>query len=163
MAKPVLRSPAWATFVLLATSCVSNARGPNYPEIADRIPPVPEGKGRLYFYRDWWVLGSGVQAPIRLKSGPAFNGDVVAASERGGVSFSDCLPGSYLLVAKTETRIETKIDVLAGQTTFVRTYVGFGFVMGRVQFEIVSAEEALEVVKNCRYTGPESALLPVRE
>ncbi|VWD50728.1 P lipoprotein [Burkholderia lata] len=135
--------PAIGSLLFLA-ACAS---GPGYVDVAASIPQLNANLGRIYFLRSASPLGAAIQPDIRL------NGQVVGQSKPGGFFFVDESPGSYTVVTTTEVDRKITFDVEAGQTRYVRTSVGFGFLVGHVTPSLVPSDIAETEIRALRYTG----------
>lgn len=132
--------------LLLMGGCASS--GLKHAEVAEKIPEVTSGLGRIFFYRDSSILGAVIQPDIRL------NGETVGSSTPGGFFFVDRPSGRY--IASTTTEVENKIEFSLedGQIRYIKTSVGFGLLVGRVYPELVEREQALSIMADLHYTGP---------
>ncbi|WP_081078514.1 DUF2846 domain-containing protein [Burkholderia territorii] len=135
--------PAIGSLLFLA-ACAS---GPGYVDVAASIPQLNANLGRIYFLRSASPLGAAIQPDIRL------NGQVVGQSKPGGFFFVDEPPGTYTVVTTTEVDRKITFDVEAGQTRYVRTSIGFGFLLGHVTPSLVPSDIAETEIRALRYTG----------
>jgi hypothetical protein len=135
---------AAAGSLLLLTACAS---GPTYRDVARSIPALDANLGRLYFLRSASVLGAAVQPEIRL------NDQVVGRSTPGGFFYVDEPPGTYTVTTATEVERKITFDLMAGQTRYVRTEVGFGVLVGHVTPSLVWPESAEAEIQDLHYTG----------
>jgi uncharacterized protein DUF2846 len=131
--------------LLVLVGCA--ATGPLYTEVASAIPPVPANKGRIYFFRPDTMLGAAVTADINL------NGKVVGKSERASFFFVDENPGKCTVMTSTEIERQLTFTLDSGQTRYVRTSVSFGVMVGRINPELVAADEAKTEIAGLHYTG----------
>lgn len=131
--------------VVLLSACA--ATGPLYSEVAASIPPVPANKGRVYFFRPDTMFGAAVTSDIRL------NGMVVGKSERGSFFYADQAPGKCTVATSTEVEKQLTFVLDPGQTRYVRTSVSMGALVGRVNPELVNADEAKAEIAELHYTG----------
>lgn len=97
----------------------SSAAGP--PPV---IEPIPEGQGRIYFYRKSGVGGAALKPMVML------NGMTAGQSTPGGYFVVDRDPGRY--EAKCSVLMEHAIsfDLAAGQTLYVQTRTTMGIYAG---------------------------------
>ncbi len=86
-----VRSRSWLGFaaLVLLAGCIQGGPPPNFTAAAR--PAIAAGMARLYFYRDLEPYESLTRPWISL------NGEEVALSEPGGVSYRDVPPGRYLI------------------------------------------------------------------
>ncbi len=136
-------------FVLIALTLMTGctAVGPLYSEVATSFPPVPEGKGRIYFYRPDTIVGAAVTSDITL------NGRVVGKSERAGFFFADEDPGKCTVTTSTEVEKQLTFVLEAGETKYVKTTISIGVLVGRIQPELVSNDEGSQAITKLHYTG----------
>jgi len=91
--------------------------GPRFASVAAQLPPVPADRARFFFYRDYSLYDS-VQRPYI-----ALNGQPVAISENGGVTYRDMPPGTYLISVPYSAIYPYKdktVTVAGGQTVYVK-------------------------------------------
>ncbi len=141
---------------LFELGCVSS--GPKYFEYVDQIPKLNPDSSRIFFYRKNSLLGAGVQPDIRL------NEKVVGESKPNGFFFVDTEPGNHVVSAKTEVEKTFSIRLSKGEVGYIRSSIGFGVLVGRPNFDAVLEADALDEMRNLRYTGevvaPTKAVLP---
>jgi hypothetical protein len=123
------------------------AEGPLHKEVAASIPTVPAGKGRIYFYRADTIFGAAVTSDITL------NGRVVGKSERGSFFFVDENPGNCKASASTEVEREVTFTLATGETKYIKSTVSMGALVGRVNLELVSPNDAKTEITELHYTG----------
>lgn len=133
--------------VLLSVLAACAATGPLHKEIAASIPPVPAGKGRVYFYRADTMFGAAVTADIKL------NNRVVGRSERGSFFYVDENPGKCLVSTSTEVEKQLTFTLGTGETRYVRTSVSLGLLVGRINAELVNNDTAKSEIIELHYTG----------
>lgn len=130
---------------LLAAGCAS---GPQHNEMAASIPTLASDQGRVYFFRESSIFGVAIQPDIRL------NGQVVGRSTPGGFFYVDEPPGSYTVSTRTEVERTVSLTLHAGETRYVRTTSGMGFLIGHVTPTLEDAESATQTIADLKYTGP---------
>src|SRR5580765_782776 len=135
---------ALAVVVVLAGCAAS---GPLYKEISATIPAVPAGKGRVYFYRADTMFGAAVTSDITL------NNRVVGKSERGSFFYVDENPGNLIASASTEVERNLSFTLAAGETKYVKSTVSMGVMVGRVNLELASPNDAKTEIVELHYTG----------
>lgn len=140
-----LMTAAAVLFVLWLQGCA--ATGPKGAEMASTLSAVPPGYGRIVFYRSSSVAGAAVQPDIRL------DGQVVGQSKPGGFFYVDASPGKHTASAATEATSTVDVQVMSGQTHYVRSAIGFGFVVGRVTLSVEGMITAKGELSSLSYTG----------
>jgi hypothetical protein len=109
--------------------------------------PLKANEGRIYFFRKSVEPGFAVQPTIYV------NGRPVGTSQPNGFFYVDYPPGPIEVRTETEVAETTKFNLLAGQTRYVRTYVGVGLFVGRVYPELIDPEQGAREVQQLSYTG----------
>lgn len=131
--------------VLLLAGCA--ASGPKFSQVKEAIPPVPEGKARVYFYRHDSSFGGAVTSDVRMGN------DVVGRSVRGSFFFVDRDPGTHDVRTRTEWEHKYPLTVASGQTRYVRSKVTMGLFVGHVVVEEEPEAKALQEMQNLAYIG----------
>ncbi len=129
---------------LLLAACA----GPRYGDVADRIPALEAGEGRIYFYQPETLNGDKVAQPAIL-----VDGRKVGRSKSGRFFFVDRAPGDVEVITATdrkERKDALKVPLAAGQTRYVRVDVAGGRQVLRLE---ASADEAVQAMKDLRYWG----------
>ncbi len=126
---------------------VGCASGPKYAEIAGRIPPIPAGKSRIWFFRDGSPIGSGIQPSVLL------NGVKVGDSVPGGFFFRDADSGNKEVTLSTEVERKLTFTAAAGEERHVKMTVTLGALIYRVYPELVSPEAGRAEIQNLAFTG----------
>lgn len=118
MPMPVVRVLILATALGLA-ACAGGGEPPGnrFAQTAAQIPPVPPDRARFFFYRDYSLYNSEQRPAITL------NGQPVAISEIGGVTYRDMPPGTYLISVPQSAIYPYKdktVTVAGGQTVYAK-------------------------------------------
>ena len=79
------------------------------------------------------------------------NGQVVGRSTRGSFFYVDRPAGNYEVTAATEAEKKWKFKLAAGETKYVKTTVGVGVLVGRVEPEIVGASRGQSEISGLAY------------
>jgi hypothetical protein len=114
LARTVLISLALA---LAACAGGGEPEGTRFATVAAQLPPVPPDRARFFFYRDYALYDS-VQRPYI-----ALNGQPVAISELGGVTYRDMPPGTYVISVPDSAIYPNKdktVTVVGGQTVYAK-------------------------------------------
>ncbi len=91
------RTLRWiASLLLAAVAGCAGPTGPLFPDAVSKIAPPAGGMARIYFYREYEPYESLTQAYLYL------NGQRVAVSVPGGVSYRDVAPATYTVSAWTQ-------------------------------------------------------------
>ncbi|MDR2154837.1 MAG: DUF2846 domain-containing protein [Burkholderiaceae bacterium] len=115
--------------------------------MADSIPTLKSGQGRVYFLRSSSIVGVAIQPDVRL------NGEVVGTSKSGGFFFVDRPAGNYLAAASTETEKTLSFSLAAGETKYLRMSPSIGLLVGRIVINLETPEKAKEELPSLSYTG----------
>ena len=91
------RTLRWvASLLMLAVAGCAGPTGPLFPDAVSTISQPADGMARIYFYREYEPYESLTQAYLYL------NGQPVAVSVSGGVSYRDVAPATYTVSAWTQ-------------------------------------------------------------
>jgi len=131
-----------AVALILAAGC---ATGPKFSEMQATIKPLAAGQGRVYVYRD-----SSFGAAITPKV--AINGKVVGVSRANGFFYADLPAGDYRLAAETEVERSITFTLAAGESKYVKASISFGFVAGRINFDLVNAAAGQQDLQSLAYS-----------
>jgi|SRR5579859_1913390 hypothetical protein len=118
MPKPFMPALILAVALGLA-GCVGGGEPPGtrFAQVSAQLPPVPPDRARFFFYRDYSLYNSDQRPMITL------NGQPVAISEIGGVTYRDMPPGNYLVSVPYSAIYPNKDKIVAaagGQTVYVK-------------------------------------------
>ena len=130
--------------VLVLGGCASS--GPRHAEIKSTLPALGAEQARIFFYRNASPLGAAIQPDIRL------NGEVVGTSIPGGFFYKDVAAGNYVVSTTTERERQLTFTIAAKDIRYVRTTPSFGVFVGRIQPELVPAQEAEQEIADLHYT-----------
>jgi hypothetical protein len=144
-----MRRGIWAAMVTLAWLWLSGcaATGPKASEMTTSLNTVPAGYGRIVFFRSGSMMGAAIQPDIRL------DGQVVGQSKPGGFFYVDASPGRHVAAVSTEATSSVEVQVVSGQTHYVRSAMGFGLVVGRVLLSVEGMITAKGELSSLSYTG----------
>jgi hypothetical protein len=104
------RTLRWvASLLVLAVAGCAGPSGPLFPDAVSTISPPAADMARIYFYREYEPYESLTQAYLYL------NGQPVAVSVPGGVSYRDVAPATYSLSAWTQGDFPNGSKTVAAQ------------------------------------------------
>ena len=135
---------------MMLAACAS---GPKFSDASNGIPKIPDGDGRVYFYRTS-IVGLAVQPMIDL------NGQQVSRCAPNGVFVADVPPGNYEASIATEVEHKLTFTVDAGEEKFVRCYISMGFLVGHGNVELVDPTEGRADIQGLSFTGKTSISAP---
>lgn len=133
-----------ASLLALLAACAS---GPKYNDVKSAIPTLRPDQGRIYVYRSATMLGAAIQTDVLL------NGEKVGRSEPGGFFFVDRPAGNYEVSTSTETEKKVTFVLDRGQTRYIKTSIGLGLFVGRIQPELIDPAQGQQEVEELSYIG----------
>ena len=139
--------------VILAGLLGGCATGPTYSAIEQRMPPTPEGEGRVFFYRPAALTAGALRPAILL------NDLAVGKAEPRGFLFVDRTPGDYTVKTSVLIGHAKNFNVTAGQTQYVRLTSSVGVLAGHIIPQLVDESRARRELQGLAYTGS-AELLP---
>ncbi len=147
MIKGIKAPHAVVAVAAMITACA--AAGPKLGLVRDSIPVLEQGKGRLFFYREYATFGSGMQPDILVC------GKKVGESIPGGVLYVDLPPGECevslpAIVFKGQTRL--KVTIAAPGVQYLRTSVGSAGFNGFTNVELVTEAAATTAMQDLSLT-----------
>ena len=139
-----------SSVILLAVALSACAtHGSLYRDTLARYAPVKDGEARLFVYRSS-SFGALIQPSVYLD----------------GVKIGDAVPDSYIVrdipvgahQIKVTTEVEKTYDFTAQpkQTTYIRLAPSIGWVVGRIQIEPVSEQEAATEIADLHVQSAEA-------
>ena len=131
------------TVALVVSGCAS---GPKLADAQSDLPKLPDGQGRIYFYRTQRVF-------LAVQPGIYLNGQRVGDCEPKGVFIADAPPGDYEASATTEVERKLSFSLAAAEEKFVRCHISFGVVVGHGILELVDPDRARREMQDLSYTG----------
>jgi hypothetical protein len=146
-----LKKCALAVLMLTAMP-VSGAFGSGattYATLHASEPPIAEGQGRFYFYREGGLMGAALQPSVYI------NGETTGARAKPGDYFYVDRPaGTYEIATTTEKKEAVTMSLVAGQSLFVRFDVSMGFLVGHISPTIIDPQQALKEISDCDFHPP---------
>jgi hypothetical protein len=136
--------------LLVAFLSACAAQGPMYQSIKDSLPGLAASHGRVFYYRNNAVFGSGMKQYIFLDE------EQVGKSQAGGTFFVDVKPGEH--VSSLQHKIYSgqsslKFTIEAGETKYIETWLGGSSLGGRINQGLKPAEIAVPAIAQLSYTG----------
>ena len=92
--------------------------------------------GTVHFYRTKGIKGAMISAKLRMNNEP------ISTIKRDWKKTISLPVGTYVFSAKTEATTEIKLQVEAGKQYYIKCDLAFGFLVGRIKFTLVDAQEA---------------------
>jgi hypothetical protein len=130
---------ALASLVTLA-ACASGA---GYKDAANSFTKVPEGNGRIFFYRAT-SLGAAVQPAVNL------NGEKVGSAVPNGFFYVDRPPGDYEVTTTTELKKSLTFHLDADETRYIRLNISMGILVGHVYPELIDPTVAVPEIEKTK-------------
>jgi Protein of unknown function (DUF2846) len=146
-----LKTYALAALVLAAmpASAAFGSGATTYAVLHASEPPIADGQGRFYFYREGGFVGAALQPSVYI------NGETTGARAKPGDYFYVDRPaGTYEITTTTEKKEAVTATLAAGQSLYVRFDVSMGFLVGHVSPSIIDPQQALGEIKDCDYHPP---------
>ncbi|WP_447577589.1 DUF2846 domain-containing protein [Achromobacter kerstersii] len=148
--KSWLKGVAAAAIAVVLAGCA----GPKYDALHGQLPPIAEGKGRIYFYQPQPTNLAAAQQKLRV------NNVVVGRNKPGSFFFVDRPAGSYVVTNLYWTGDGVSFMLDPGQTRYVRVMAevyGATGAVGKLSMQLVDpAEVAENEMRGLRYWGAAS-------
>lgn len=144
------RVASWLAGIVLA-ALLAGCAGPRYMDMAESLPPLKTGDGRIVFYMpEGSGAGPSGQPKIRV------NQQVVGRAKPGSFFFVDRPAGSYVVTDKLWTGDGLSFMLNAGETRYVRfaaSSLGSTGV-GKLNVDLIDSQaEAQQQLIGLRYWG----------
>lgn len=121
--------------------------GPAYQEALATQTAIPAGKGRIAVYRTQQVMGFGVKPAVLVDGLPT------GKCEVDSIFFVHVPPGQHIVSASTMETSVARVNVTAGQTSYVLCTIEAGPVVGVPKLVPVSASTAVPKLNELVFTG----------
>jgi uncharacterized protein DUF2846 len=109
--------------ILLAGAMLASlgacATGPTFSDMQTAIQPIPQGQGRVYFYRTQTIVGIANQPTIYMDD------ESVGTCNPGGVSYRDVDAGRHVIETTIQEHIKRVLNIEPNTETFIRCYMRF--------------------------------------
>lgn len=141
--KSILRPLFLCAISVSALGFVSCASGPTYAEVSKSLPPVPNGKGRVFVYRPT-SFGAAIKPSVKID-------DIVVGKSMGqGFLYSDQTPGMHSISIMTEANHKNTFSVASGKPTFISCHVTPGFLAAHVFPNEVDRSTGESEIQDCK-------------
>lgn len=121
--------------------------GPAYREAVATQSVISPGRGRIAVFRTQQVQGFGVKPAVLVDGLPT------GKCEVDSVFFVDVAPGQHTVSASTMETSVARVNVAAGQTSYVLCTIEIGALMGVPKLVPVSASSAAPKLNELIFTG----------
>ncbi|MEM7673973.1 MAG: DUF2846 domain-containing protein [Verrucomicrobiota bacterium] len=123
--------------ILLAslTGCASVSK-----QATNVYPEPKEDKGLVYFFRENKFAGWAISYNIR------HNNQIIGAISNGTYFYHFSEPGTQTFTSKTESEVSRTLDIVGGETYYIKMGVDMGFWAGRPSMAIVTEMEGKSVL-----------------
>jgi hypothetical protein len=111
----------------------------------EALPPVPEGKGRIVFWRSGTLVGGGLGCGVNIGT------ERISAMGAGKYFILDLAPGAYEFNAKSEAKDVLNTEVETGETSYIKCTIRMGVMVGRPNLSPSTAEEFGEKRASLKY------------
>jgi Protein of unknown function (DUF2846) len=136
------RSVLIASVAVAAAGCAS---GPKYSEMKSKIPVLNTNTGRVFIYRDS-LFGAALQPQV------AINGKPVGTSRAYAFFYVDLPAGEYKISGATEVERSLTFALAGGETKYIQSSIGFGLIVGRVNFDLVNNTTGGPAIEGLAYS-----------
>jgi hypothetical protein len=99
------------------------------------LPKPADGQGQILFWRSGTIMGGAMGCGVNIEK------ERISALGAGHYFILPIAPGSYEFNAKSEAKDVLKVDVKAGETSYVKCTIKMGIMMGRPNLSPSTAEE----------------------
>jgi hypothetical protein len=140
---------------VVPSAAVRAADNTTYAVLHASEPAIPEGQGRIYFYREDGLVGVALQPTIMI-NGESSGG----RAKPGDYFYVDRPAGSYAISTETEKKEAVTLALAAGQSLYVRFDVSMGFFVGHVSPSIIDPQQAVTEIKDCDWHEPKPVAAP---
>jgi hypothetical protein len=135
--------------VVILAFLMGCAHGVQYKDMANTIPALTLGEGRIFFFRPaWGMYENCLPRPVIY-----LNDEMVGTSKCGGFFFVDRPAGNYTASAKSEVENTASFVLEAGETKYLRALPHPGRFLVRIGFSLETSEKALAELPSLHYTG----------
>lgn len=109
------------------------------------LPAVPEGMGRIVFWRSGTYVGGGMGCGVNIGT------ERISALGAGKYFVLELKPGPYEFNAKSEAKDVLNTEVEAGETGYVKCTIRMGLMVGRPNLSPSTVEEYVEKRDGLKY------------
>jgi hypothetical protein len=120
-------------------------KGVSGQPVPETLPPIPDGKGRIIFWRSGTMMGGAIGCGVNIGT------ERISAMGAGKYFILDLDPGAYEFNAKSEAKDVLNTEVEAGETSYVKCTIRMGMMVGRPNLSPSTAEEFGEKRKSLDY------------
>jgi hypothetical protein len=132
---------------LVSLALVAGCASVKYEELAE-LPGIEQGKGLVVFYRPSRMGGAALTYQVH-------EGEQLIGVLRTGTYFyhhSD--PGSHTFWAQTVVRNSVAIEVVEGETQYIKGDVSMGLFAGHPRLVVVKPDQGKAAVAKLKYAVP---------
>ena len=126
---------------MFVSGCASNAQYVHFPD-QNKVVEDP-GKGRIYLLRPK-LAGMGISSDI------SDDGEAIGCTSPRGFLCWERKPGPTTISGKTDDTSEITVNVQAGEVSYIRQTIDFGWISTDNRLEIVTEQEGKEALKKCK-------------
>jgi len=117
------------------------------PQMIVDVPPPPEGKGEVVFFRRWAFQGAAVWFRVREQ------GDELGKLSDGVYLVAIEDPGVHTFTAATENKDHLRLQIDPGETYYVEGRVSMGLVIGEANLSPSDEATFESVAKRLKLVG----------
>jgi hypothetical protein len=126
---------------LIFTGCTSTQQFVHFPD-QTKVVEDPT-KGRIYVMRPAVMVGAAISMDI------SDDGKIIGTTGAHGFLCWEREPGETIITGKAENTSAVKLNVQAGQVTYIFEHMEMGWITQRNRLDIVSEDEGKKVLKKC--------------
>ncbi len=136
-------------FSLLAAGCATVPMAPVEEDSARKtFAPPPQDASGLYVYRNSTLGGALLKALY-------VDGELIGKSAPMTYFYQQVSPGEHVLSTQSEfSNNDLLVNLEGGQNYFVRHYIKMGVFVGGANLELVSEEQGMKGVLECKLAKP---------
>jgi hypothetical protein len=126
---------------LFVSGCASNAQYVHFPDQNKVVEDA--GKGRIYLLRPK-LAGIGISPDI------SDDGEAIGCTSPRGFLCWERKPGYTIITGKTDNTSEITVNVQAGEVSYIRQTIHFGWISTDNRLDIVTEQEGKEALTKCK-------------
>jgi len=137
-------------FTLSLAIFISACTSVQYADLKE-MPSASPDQALVYFFRESKFQGGAIS--YYIYEGEKDNKEKHGALKNGTFFYIFREPGTHTFWAKTEAKDSVTLDLLAGETYYVKGEVDMGFFAGRPDLTIVHAAEGSSEIPELKFTA----------
>jgi hypothetical protein len=136
------------SLILAGTAALAGcAQGENWTTVSQRLPPPPQGAGRL------WVYRSGEPLALAMRPDVLIDGQPAGRAIPGGFFYRDVGPGIHVVSTSSDSDRPLSVPISPGEEKYVRVGVTFGWERGHIIPALADPQQARNEIRSLNYVG----------